>query len=284
MRTPEFEAEVCKRNSASGGLIPKRTSGFVSAEQRRATLRLSAMAADVQATTEADLCQLWQELARGERSVIEELFSEQRCYLVLSCDADAPHPIEGRRLEILQAVLRGMPQTNVAIDFALAPSTIALNSKLGMESLGVPGKPSRAHPLLMLAAMAADGSSVTTAKSSCFAIDDRKFCVIGASRPDHHLTTILPQAELAVIRRLVEGYSYCEIAAARGTSRRTIANQITAVFRRLRVSGRNELMVRLLVDEGLIRLAPRNVVQQPSAPASSWVARHRTWAEARRSA
>jgi DNA-binding CsgD family transcriptional regulator len=60
---------------------------------------------------------------------------------------------------------------------------------------------------------------------------------------------LLPAAELAVIRQLVEGHSYAEIAAERGTSTRTIANQITAVFRRLRVSGRNELVQRLFLDQ-----------------------------------
>jgi DNA-binding NarL/FixJ family response regulator len=144
---------------------------------------------------------------------------------------------------------------------------VALNSKLGLENLGVAGKPSRVHPLLMLAARAASGPSVAVASCASFAIADRPLRVVGSRRPDAHLAGLLPAAELAVIRRLVEGSSYAEIAAARGTATRTIANQITAVFRRLRVSGRNELLHRLLVDEGLIRFP--KPISEPPPPASA---------------
>mgnify|MGYP001554949261 CR=1 FL=1 len=62
---------------------------------------------------------------------------------------------------------------------------------------------------------------------------------------------------LAVIRALIEGCSYREIAVLRQTSTRTIANQISAVFRRLRVSGRNELVQRLFRDDGAPGISPR---------------------------
>jgi DNA-binding NarL/FixJ family response regulator len=120
----------------------------------------------------------------------------------------------------------------------------------------------------MLAARAASDPSVAVASCSSFAIAERPLRVIGARRPDGHLEKLLPAAELAVIRRLVEGCSYAEIAAERGTSTRTIANQITAVFRRLHVSGRNELLHRLLLDEGLIRLLSEPITPPPP-PASA---------------
>ena len=45
---------------------------------------------------------------------------------------------------------------------------------------------------------------------------------------------------------LLEGRSHAEIARARRTSTRTIANQVSAIFRRLNISGRGELMSFLL--------------------------------------
>jgi DNA-binding NarL/FixJ family response regulator len=238
------------------------TFASVSIDVRRA-IRRSAESMDANGSSEIALATLWGELARGECYVVDELFTAARCYLVVAYRAErAVRPIEGRRLAILQAVLRGLPQTNVAIDLNIAPSTVALNSKLALENLGVSGKPSRVHPLLMLAARAASEPSVAVASCASFAIADRLLRVIGARRPDGHLEKLLPSAELAVIRKLVEGSSYAEIAAERGTSTRTIANQITAVFRRLRVSGRNELLHRLLRDEGLI-------TDQPPPPASA---------------
>lgn len=210
----------------------------------------AAMAADANATSDVDVSVLWKDLARGSGRVVDGFFSETRCYLVLSPEANKAAPVEGRRLEILQAVLGGLRQKNIAIDLKLAPSTVALNSRLALESLGVGGKPSRAHPLLMLAAQAARSDVLVLARRSTFlAADGLELTVVSIPRPDRGLDVLLPNAELSVIRRLVEGLSYDEIARHRGTSTRTIANQITAVFRRLKVSGRNELVQRLFVDE-----------------------------------
>jgi DNA-binding NarL/FixJ family response regulator len=225
---------------------------FTSLEAEHA-LRLAAKAADVRATAELSLASLWRDLACGHYNVVDGFFGEERCYLVLSTPLDEDvAPIEGRRLEILELVLSGMRQKNIAMDLRLAPSTVALNSKLALEGLGVAGKPSRAHPLLMLAAKAASAPLIARATAGSFVNHDgRHLCVIGMSRPDRELGRVLPSAELAVIRSLVEGLAYEEIARRRGTSTRTIANQISAVFRRLRVSGRNELVQRLFLDETL---------------------------------
>lgn len=248
---------------------------FTSLEAEHA-VRIAALAADLRATTELSLASLWRDLARGQYSVIDGFFSEERCYLVLSTPLDDNAvPVEGRRLEILERVLSGMRQKNIAIDLSLAPSTVALNSKLALEGLGVAGKPSRAHPLLMLAARAASEPVIARATAATFlSHDGRQLCVVGIGRPDRALGRVLPSAELAVIRSLVEGLAYEDIARRRGTSTRTIANQISAVFRRLRVSGRNELVQRLFFDETLGKhlarpatktLAPR--ARDPKHPA-----------------
>lgn len=214
------------------------------------TLHLSAIAADAAATAEISLSLLWRELTRGVSRVVHGFFSHTRCYLLVSTATAAP--IEGRRLEILESVLSGLRQKNVAMDLELAPSTVALNSRLGLESLGVVGKPSRAHPLLMLAARAAAEPAQLSARLAHLSVGrDTELRVIGAARSDRALVGVLPPAELAVIGSLIEGLTYQEIARARGTSTRTIANQISAVFRRLRVSGRNELVHRLFGGGGL---------------------------------
>jgi DNA-binding NarL/FixJ family response regulator len=69
-----------------------------------------------------------------------------------------------------------------------------------------------------------------------------------------------------VIRELVEGRSYEEIAARRGTSQRTIANQIVAVFRRKAVSGRNDLVHRLFEESPL----QTPTVPPPIMPVAAW--------------
>lgn len=283
MTSPNFQTQRSEpsmlRQHASGG----PTHCFRDLDARERLERL-AIAADACANCDANLSRLWHDLASGRHRVVDAFFAGDRCYLLLtSTPAAAGQALLGRRLAILEAVLGGLLQKNIAIDLELAPSTIALNSRQGLASMGVNCKPSRAHPLLMLAARAARSTLATHATWSSFInVDGRKLSVVGAARPDLQLGMVLPTAELAVIRRLIEGLSYAEIAKERGTSTRTIANQITAVFRRLRVSGRNELVQRLFFDESIARPAPRRVAEM-LAPAPATEA-GRIWAEARQSA
>jgi len=218
------------------------------------SLQQTAIAADAIATDEIELCRLWRALAAGHRSVVDTFFSTSRCYLVLTRErVESVDPVESRRFEIMEAVLGGSRQKCIAIDRGLAPSTVALQFKLGLTSVGVRGRPSRAHPLLML--IASTASVGKCARYGRLIWQDRELNVVAIPRPERLLEGVLPQAELEVVRNIVEGLSYREIARQRGTSTRTIANQIGAVFRRLRVSGRNELVQRLLADAGLDSLA-----------------------------
>lgn len=228
-------------------------------------LRLSAMLAEANAATDIDLANLWGELVAGTCRILDGFFTKDRHYLILS-NASCP-PMAGRRLAIVEAVLSGTRQKSIAIDMDLAPSTVALNARLALQSLGVNGKPSRAHPLLMLAARASrDSITAVVRRSTVAARDGSALTVVSATRPDHFLGSTLPLAELDVIRSLVEGNSYAEIARSRGTSTRTIANQITAVFRRLKLSGRNELVQRLFLEKRVSIIAPRERAETGATP------------------
>lgn len=265
MIAPDAEIHVLEPYRAKHGTVHTAAARSSSAAATPQALRPAAIAADASATTDVDVSLLWRSLARGTYRVVDGFFSEERCYLVLSREVSNALPVEGRRLEILEAVLGGLRQKNIAIDLKLAPSTVALNSRLALESLGVAGKPSRAHPLLMLAAQAARADVLVLARrSTLLGADGRELTVVSVPRPDRRLDVVLPTAELSVIRRLVEGLSYADIARGRGTSTRTIANQITAVFRRLKVSGRNELVQQLFVNESasnaLVKSASKTLI------------------------
>jgi DNA-binding CsgD family transcriptional regulator len=134
----------------------------------------------------------------------------------------------------------------------LAPSTIAFCASDGLDKLGISCRPRRVHPLLMLAAKAARDHDLSVLGSSNLVLaEGASLRVIGIVRPDAGLSGLLPKAELAVIRRVVEGHCHEDIARERGTSVRTVANQIAAVFRRLCVSGRNDLVHRLFAESAL---------------------------------
>jgi DNA-binding NarL/FixJ family response regulator len=208
--------------------------------------RDAVLLADRRAAVEISLALLWKELSLGLCRVVDAFFTETRCFLVTLPLQGASVPIEGRRLQILEAVLTGEGQKRIAIELGLAPSTVALNARLALSAVGITTKPSRAHPLLMLAARAARVPSLRAVGTLSFVEQGGSLRrVVSIVRPDFDLDRMVPAAELAVVRSLIEGASYEEIAKRRGTSTRTVANQITAVFRRLKVSGRSELLLRL---------------------------------------
>jgi DNA-binding NarL/FixJ family response regulator len=205
-------------------------------------------------TSPIDLALVWRELLAGVELVVGELFSNTRCGLVLAPKRSGlDRSRAGRRLEIIEAVLAGVGQNCIAIDLELAPSTVALNAKQALEDLGVGSRPSHVHPLLMLMATAARrGLLVAGLVSYVQSAHGEVLRVLEVPRPGQRLHELLPSAERQVIELLIEGRCYAEIAAKRGTAVRTVANQIAAVFRRLNVSGRSELIQRLFVVDGVL--------------------------------
>lgn len=207
--------------------------------------------ADVHSAAQIDLGLTWRELIRGRVSVVGSFFSPQRCGLILA-PPERPRdpPLSGRRLEILESILCGVPQNSISIDLDLAPSTVALNARMALESLGVSWRPSRVHPALMLAAMAGRHGTAASSSLSFVSSPLGEVQVVGIARPDLRLVGVLPTAELEVTSMLIEGACYAEIAERRGRAQRTVANQLAAVFSRMRVSGRSELLQRLFALGG----------------------------------
>jgi DNA-binding NarL/FixJ family response regulator len=204
-----------------------------------------------------DLGVVWRRLVDGTEVVLEAYFTESDCALVLA-PRDGSGAPQGRQLAVLAAVLRGTAQKRVAIELNLAPSTVAFDARLALERLGVCSRPSRVHPLLMLAASAAAiGAAHVPAVEAAVLHEGQPLRVIVVPRPDLALRGRLPKAEQDVVQHLVEGRCYAEISQERGTSLRTIANQVAGAFRRLGVSGRNELLQRLFVLSGWLPELPR---------------------------
>lgn len=233
------------------------------------SLGLLAVKADDASTTRLGLRLLWWELTHGLCRIEGGFFTESRCLLVTAAVDGRVEPLQGKRLEILETILSGVGQKSIAIELDLAPSTIALNARLALACLGVHCRPSRVHPLLMLTATASRAESpYMLGCSSCVCFRGRQLRVISIPRPDCALHDRLPPAELAVVRNLVEGVSYDQIARTRGTSMRTIANQVTAVFRRMNVSGRSQLLHRLFADESFLAASAGDRAMLTAPPAN----------------
>ena len=191
------------------------------------------------------LAEVWQQLTSGRTQVVDSFVSDERCYFLLTplLPGEQCSGLSERRRCILENLLCGQSVKALAYDLGLSHSTVSQEAKAALQHFGMECTPCRANPLLaMLARAAVDSLLNRCARIACFSDAERMFRVIGAARPEGGLAPILPPAEFAVVRGLLEGRNYLEIAANRGTSTRTVANQLAAAFRKLGVSGRGSLL------------------------------------------
>ena len=219
--------------------MPSRSTNEV---RRERAVRTDSLTSEV-----TSLSRLWGSLLSAEKRVTDAFFTSERCYLILHTVRDTVPRLTPRQRCILERSLCGECQNTLAIDLGVAASTVAMQGRDALRIIGVSGRPSRCHPLLMLAAMAAVANEQSWgAASSTITEEDRSFSVVSIARPESSLRGSMPSAELDVLRGLVEGLCYRDISERRQTALRTIANQATSAFRRFRVSGRNELVCHLL--------------------------------------
>jgi DNA-binding CsgD family transcriptional regulator len=161
-----------------------------------------------------------------------------------------------RSASMCERVLLGASQKAVAVDNRAAPSTVAAAVKLVLERMGVFSRFMRvplAIPLLAHAVHDPRGMSAFVDGNLPRSPGDE--CTVRIRRTDVTLADCLTVCELGVASALLEGNSYDQIARARGTSLRTVANQMCSVGRKLGTRGRFDLLLAtvLRAREGLRR-------------------------------
>ena len=210
--------------------------------------RLLAVWSDVESTERMDLAALWADLCTRRTRILDSFFTDQRCYLLV--DSAPAHTSYGARLterqtRILECVLVGQTQKAISIDLALSAPRIAQAMGTALRAMGLSCRSSAVPMLLVVAAHAARAECKLEATVSRLKWAGVSYTVISTLRPDRVLCDRLSESEYAVARLLVEGKSHAEIAAVRGTAARTVANQLSTLFHKLRISGRAELLALL---------------------------------------
>jgi len=216
------------------------------------SLREQAISAETAATGLLPLAELWRDLRDGKARVRDAFFGKARCYFVLETNISLERriPLSSRRRHLLESLLCGEQPKALAARLDVAPSTISTVVNLALQQLGFTSNYAHFHPLLALAARADRQDNATVVgRFADFSHMGQSLRIVGVGRPDDGLAGLLPPAEYAVVRGLVEGKNYLEIARGRGTSTRTVANAIAAAFRRLRVSGRTSLVCLLATEQ-----------------------------------
>jgi DNA-binding CsgD family transcriptional regulator len=207
--------------------------------------RALALESDAQLATPFELGTLWEKLTAGQWQVRDTFNAGDRLYVVV----EEPLYRKARRrrqrgLVMMERVLLGERAKVVAIDSAVTESTVAVAIKGQLRSMGLVCKV-RATPLiLVMAARAARWPRCrpVQARIALLPGDAATKRVISVRYPRLGAFDVLSGAERAVLSQLLEGKTYVEIAECRGASKRTIANQLGAAFRKLGVSGYGEML------------------------------------------
>jgi DNA-binding CsgD family transcriptional regulator len=194
------------------------------------------------------LAELWSALSRGEYRIQENAYVDDRCIARIR-RALRPMPLKRRRVETLRRSLLGESQKSIAIDLGLAASSIAGACGDCVVATGGGQRGSRPAVLLVMAAHAAFGYRVPARSSAGDGPAFGELLELSCPRPDSILKERLTPKEYEVVRLFVEGESHSSIAVRCDSSSRTIANHIGSVFRKLKVSGRAELLSRLIREQ-----------------------------------
>ena len=195
-----------------------------------------------------ELAALWDELVAGTCKVESWSHARDSWSIVVAREpASGGHPpapsLRPRDVEILEHALLCGVRKLVAVEVGLSCSSIAVILQGCFQYMGLSCLPSRIPGLLVVAAHARHHQAAKFQSSLSGGSGERfSYQTISVPRPDTALAAWLAPAEHTVISLLIEGMTYAEIAHARRTSIRTVANQVASGFRRLGVSGRAELL------------------------------------------
>lgn len=209
----------------------------------------------------ATLRSVWSGLISGRFSVVSTSTTSESVTLRVQHRLVAR--ARSRAAQIFDAASRGELQKAVAINLGVAPSSVAAMLRQVTRGMGLSCKFSRlplAIPLLRHMISRPDLVSVQLEPRP---LDRTKpVLVIEMRRCDDVIAAKLSKSEYEVARQLLEGRTYRQMASSRATSVRTIANQVSSVFKKLGVSGRLELLRSALESDD----APLSTVRRLRLP------------------
>lgn len=192
---------------------------------------------------------LWLGLLNGTFVVTDATTTNRSATLALRARS-TPLPAPSRTstpARMLETVLRGKMQKVIAIDYRVSASAVSTRLRQITNGMGLRCDPSHLPLAVVLLAHAVERAELVEQVREGERVDGGPATfVIELKRCDALLASKLSRSEFDVARKLLEGCTYRTIARDRVTSVRTIANQASAIFRKLGVTGRFSLLRTLL--------------------------------------
>lgn len=175
-------------------------------------------------------------VARGECSLVDRFDADGRDYVVVYRNAATltdPRRLTCRERRCAEKAARGAANAEIAWDLGLSESTASTLVQSAMHKVGIIHR----HHLGEIF----DPSPRTEPRAVSLAHIDERLSAVSIQSGGVVQEMALSRSERQVVLALLGGASNREIARARGTSDRTVANQIQSIYRKLGVRSRSEL-------------------------------------------
>lgn len=174
-------------------------------------------------------------LIAGRWSLVERFESDGKRFIVAYRNPDGvldPRRLSQRERDVAVRIAQGMSQKAIAAELGIRAATVAGVARVVLRKFGL--RSTRELPLFW---RDADGMAVPLGSSDLLAVTH------GAAWGGVGLLT---PAEHDVLELVVRGHDNRQIALLRGSSVRTVANQVAALLRKLEVDSRCGLAARAL--------------------------------------
>lgn len=174
---------------------------------------------------------LWAGLVAGRFSLVDRFVADGRRLVVAIKSPPSvldPRALTERERQIVELAAEGASNKNIAYTLGIGESGVGTQLGRALRKLGLERRTELAPAMRAVAVEARLGAIELAVAGVDLRMDD----------------LALSSAERAVVQALLRGLSDREIAIERGTSERTVANQLRSIFKKLGVASRAELIAR----------------------------------------
>jgi DNA-binding NarL/FixJ family response regulator len=229
--------------TSSGEVV--HAEGAARSKDARATLRQAVVAQEtargkLRKKDSVAALNLWRGLVEGRWSLLDHFDSDGKRFVVARRNAPElidPRALSMREREVVSLAAMGHSNKQIGYALGLPLSTVATHLTSAQKKLRVANRAelARFHAVTSSAAQRVD---LTVGSEEVSAL------VLPSLRNELSASG-LTRSEEVVAAAVCRGESNEQIARTRGTSARTVANQLASIFRKVGVRSRSELIARI---------------------------------------
>jgi DNA-binding NarL/FixJ family response regulator len=186
----------------------------------------------------------------GSFRLVELVRDDAICRAVLRRERPR-RKLSARERCVIERLIGGSSQKTVSYDLGIALTTVSVHLRIALDKLGI----RRWEHAVLAGAIILSGNAIA---SSGALGGDPALAVVKAELCPHALSE-LTSAEREVALLVLDGLTNAEIGVQRKTTPRTVANQVGAIFRKLDLHGRLELIRRLALGTVLTEASTKRV-------------------------